>query len=425
MASCIAPPAGCVPFSGRLPNVWDTQGTMCCPCTSCAFLSRDGGECPQFSLPASCGEFNARPTVAPSTEAPTVPMETFSPTPAPTDTPPSVSPTRVFQLSSCGLSQAALIQTAAGAASYYNNVDEPVVIPGFADAGCATIATAFAGYGTASAVTFELMVDGATVDTDYTVQFSTSGSMTIQIRSRMLASVNYPAMLVATDGRSNVTIAAWALLVRVRTAPPTTAQPTLDGDYTTVPFTPTDAVPALPADIQVSTSITNARRDLLNARRELNGITDAYNVLASRYQAGEALSPNEMVNLQQWYYRDLHVQRQNLDVAQAAFDAALADASTQPPNTPGKSSSKDKDEGTDLVTIISIVVIGLVIVGGIAVFVMVKLKLKTNGADTRNFSNPTYDGVSAASPGMGGQQPNSQYEHESPGPHYDEDDVDV
>ena len=397
----------------------------------CAFQRVGGGQCPGHPIADSCGAF-AWPTVAPSTDAPTFPMATFSPTSAPRTSEPTGSPAVGFGLSNCGASTAPRIQAAARDASYFNNAVAPVVIPAFADSGCSTLATAFVGYQAASPVTLELWVDGAAAGTDYTFEYSeASSSMTIRINPGMAAAVNYPAQLNATDGRgSSVVIAEFPLLVRVLTAAPATASPTPDRRYTTVPATP--AVPAgtIPADVSSDVAVTDARDELIDAQNELDGLTAAYNDYAAQYQAGEPpLTTTQRDEMIRMANIDLPNRRRNLAAKQTSYDAAIAAASAK--KKPAKSTGKKKEAGADVVTVVAIIVIGLVVVGAIVVFAMVQMKKKSNYADGRNFSNPTYDGISAASPGMGAASPGfgaaspTVYEHNTPTPHYDDDDVDV
>lgn len=408
---------------GRLPNTWDSSGNRCCPCMLCAFQRVGGGQCPGHPILDSCGAF-AWPTVAPSTDAPTFPMATFSPTSAPRTSEPTGSPAIGFGLSSCGASTAPRIQAAAEDASYFNNALAPVVIPAFADSGCSTLATAFVGYQAASAVTLELHVFGAAAGTDYTFEYTeANSSMSIHINPGMPAAVDFTAQLNATDGiGSSVVIAEWALVVRVLTAAPATASPTPDRRYTTVPAAP--AVPAgtIPADVSTDVAVTDARDELIDAQNELDGLTAAYNDYAAQYQAGEPLTTTQQNEMIRMANIDLPNRRRNLGAKQASYDAAIAAASAK--HKPAKSTSKNKEAGADVVTVVAIIVIGLVVVGAIVVFVMVQLKKKSNYADGRNFSNPTYNGISAASPGMGAASP-TLYEHNTPTPHYDDDDVDV
>lgn len=329
-----------------------------------------------------------------------------------------------FGLSSCGASTAPRIQAAAEDASYFNNALTPVVIPAFADSGCSTLATALKGYQDASAVTLELHIVGATAGRDYTFEFTEArSSMTIHINPGMPAAVNYPAQLNATDGRgSSVVIADWTLVVRVLTTAPPTAPPIPDRRYTTVPATPAVPVGTIPADVSADVAVTDARNELIDAQNQLNGLTAAYNLYAARYQAGETLSYQERTEMIRWATTDLPNRRNNLRAKQTSYDAAIAAATRNP--DPGKSTGKNDEAGADVVTVVAIVVIGLVVVGAIVLFVMVQLKKKSNYVDGRNFSNPTYDGISAASPGMGAASP-TVYEHNSPTPHYDDADVDV
>ena len=157
------------------------------------------------------------PTANPTTATPT-----NSPTTDPTQQP-TASPTLSFQLSPCGVNQISTIQGAANSAQYI--VGDSVTIPGFGTTAdehrsCGNRSTAFAGpvaATNASNISFALVIDGASLDSDYEVCIAdNSGRTTVTLLPSMRPGT-YPATLVARDGNGNaVAIVSWQMNVQQR-----------------------------------------------------------------------------------------------------------------------------------------------------------------------------------------------------------------